>query len=40
MGLDELIELGEAVGLGMDGVKTTEGARAVILKASKEIVNY
>jgi len=40
MSLDELIELGEAVGLGMDGTSTTDGARAIILKAAKEIVNY
>lgn len=40
MSLDELIELGETVGLGMEGLTSTEGARAVILKAAKEIVNY
>ena len=40
MTLDELIELGETVGLGMEGITTTDGARTIILKAAKEIVNY
>lgn len=40
MTLSELKEFGATVGLGMDNVQTTDHARALIIKAAREIVNY
>lgn len=40
MSLDEIKQLATTIGLCIEGVSTLEQARAVIIKAAKEIVNY
>lgn len=40
MSLNEIKELAASLGLSTDNVTSLEHARAVIIKAAKEIVNY